>query len=88
MNNQQTLILPEERTTTLAIAEQRVILHGIRWQTYEDLLSQNEGNSGVHFAFDQGKLEIMTLSPRHELLKHVLALLVERNFCAIAGVIE
>lgn len=77
MNNQQTLILPEERTTSLAVAEQRVILHGIRWQTYEDLLSQNEGNGGVHFAFDQGKLEIMTLSPRHELLKHALALLVE-----------
>ena len=77
MNNQQTLILPEERTTSLVAAEQRVILHGIRWQTYEDLLSQNEGNSGVHFAFDQGKLEIMTLSPRHELLKHALSLLVE-----------
>lgn len=77
MNNQQTLILPEERTPPLAVAEQRVLLHGIRWQTYEDLLSQNEGNSGVHFAFDQGKLEIMTLSPRHELLKHALSLLVE-----------
>lgn len=77
MNRPQTVLFSEERPVSPAVAEQRVVLHGIRWQTYEDLLTQNEGNSGVHFAYDQGKLEIMTLSPRHELLKHALALLVE-----------
>lgn len=77
MNGSKIAKRTEERTLPVASAEQRVILHGIRWQTYEDLLSQNLGNSGTHFAFDRGNLEIMTLSPRHELLKHALALLVE-----------
>lgn len=71
------MLIAQERIKPPAVIDQRVILHGIRWQTYEDLLSQNEGNSAVHFAYDQGKLEIMTLSARHELLKHALALLVE-----------
>jgi Uma2 family endonuclease len=58
-------------------AEQRVILKGISWETYERLLSEHEESSGTHFIYDQGMLEIMILSLKHEKLKHVLALLVE-----------
>lgn len=56
---------------------QRVVLRGIRWETYERLLAEHEESSGTHFAYDRGALEIMVLSARHEALKHILALLVE-----------
>jgi Uma2 family endonuclease len=56
---------------------QQVILHGIRWETYERLLAEHEESRSIHFAYDQGALEIMVLSPRHEAIKHLLALLVE-----------
>lgn len=55
----------------------RIILHGIRWETYQQILAAHEENSGIHFAYDQGALEIMVLSPKHEAIKHTLALLVE-----------
>lgn len=56
---------------------ERVILHGISWDTYERLLAEHNESSSIHFAFDQGTLEIMVLSAKHEALKHTLALVVD-----------
>lgn len=70
-------MLHVEYQTGQSSSTQHVILHGVSWETYERLLSEHEGNSGIHFAYDQGNLEIMVLSARHELLKHALALLVD-----------
>lgn len=56
---------------------QRVILHGISWNTYLQLLTEHTESSGTHFSFDQGTLEILVLSAKHEALKHTLALLVD-----------
>jgi Uma2 family endonuclease len=55
----------------------RVLLRGISWETYQQLLAEHEETSGTHFAYDQGTLEIMVLSPKHEAVKHTLELLVE-----------
>ncbi len=55
----------------------RIILHGIRWETYTRLLDDMEDSHAAHFAYDQGELEIMPLSERHEKPNRALALLVE-----------
>lgn len=70
--------------TAWASGGQCVILHGVSWETYERLLTEHEENSSTHFTYDQGMLEIMVLSARHESLKHILALLVD----LIAGEME
>jgi Uma2 family endonuclease len=52
-------------------------LYGVSWETYERLLAEHQESSGTHFTYDQGRLEIMVFSVRHEAVKHVLTLLVE-----------
>ena len=56
---------------------QRIILHGISWETYEHLLNDIGESHAAHFAYDQGELEIMVPSERHEKPNRRLALLVE-----------
>lgn len=55
---------------------QRVILHGVSWETYQRLLTDLQDSHAAHFAYDQGRLEIMVLSAEHEEDKAVLTLLV------------
>jgi len=45
---------------------QRVILHGVSWETYERLLADFQDSHAAHFAYDRGVLEIMVLSLKHE----------------------
>ncbi len=55
----------------------RILLSGVRWETYESLLADMQDSHAAHFAYDQGMLEIMAPSHEHEDLKHVIAMLVE-----------
>ena len=55
---------------------QRVILHGISWETYEQLLSDFQDSHAAHFTYDRGALEIMVLSFKHETVNRTLAQLV------------
>lgn len=55
---------------------QCVILHGVSWATYERLLVDFEDSHAAHFAYDEGRLEIMVLSAEHEEYKDVITLLV------------
>jgi Uma2 family endonuclease len=57
--------------------EPRIILHGISWATYERLLDDIGESHAAHFAYDQGELEIMVPSERHEEPNRTLAVLVE-----------
>jgi Uma2 family endonuclease len=54
----------------------RVLLRGIRWQTYEALLA-DLGDSHIRLAYDRGSLEIMAPLYRHERHSDALARLVE-----------
>lgn len=63
-------MLPEQAT-------RRVVLEGVSWDTYERLLGDFVDRHTAHFSYDQGKLEIMVLSARHEQLNRTLSLLVE-----------
>ncbi len=59
----------------------RLFLPNVPWAEYEYLLSQITDSSSIRLSYDQGKLEIMTLSPRHENIKiffgHLLFALTE-----------
>jgi Uma2 family endonuclease len=68
----------------MSTSEQKVILEGISWETYERLLSENPEKPGTRFTYDQGKLEIMVVSFGHEDLSRTIAQLVE----LIAGEME
>ena len=56
---------------------QHLILHGVSWETYEQLLADFQDSHAAHFAYDQGVLEIMVLSAEHERPNRSIALLVE-----------
>jgi len=58
-------------------SEQKVILEGVSWNTYERLLSDYRDRPGTRFAYDQGTLEIMVVSFGHEDLNRTMAMLVE-----------
>lgn len=63
--------------TSPPLCEQKVILRHVSWETYERLLREHQGDSGMRFTYDRGRLEIMVLSFEHEFPKHILALLVD-----------
>jgi Uma2 family endonuclease len=52
---------------------QTVFLNGIRWETYERLLADQESSTGPHIYYDTGTLEIMSPSPKHERLNEAVA---------------
>jgi len=58
-------------------AEGRVLLRGVSWGTYERLLDEHPDSAGPRFTYDDGFLEIMTLSLEHENPNRQLALLAE-----------
>ena len=63
-------------TTVLHPPDQGIVLEGISWETYERLLSEHQESAGTRFTFDQGRLEIMVLSAKHERYKDLLVLLI------------
>src|ERR1043165_9320997 len=70
-------------------AEQRIVLHNISWQGYENLLREI-GDRHVRLTYDNGDLEIMTLSFAHEnagewLGRLVFFLAVELNIAICSG---
>ena len=64
-------------STPARIADNRTLLTGIRWQTYEELLLDLAENPSKRLTYDQGLLEIMTPLPEHEASKRLLGRLVE-----------
>ena len=46
--------------------EERMVLHNVSWQTYERILEEHLDSSAPRFTYDNGDLEIMTLSAEHE----------------------
>lgn len=58
--------------------EGRVLLHGVSWEAYEGLLKAlGNDHPSLRLTYLDGRLEIMTTSPRHERLKKLLARLLE-----------
>ena len=57
-------------------ADEPLILENVRWSTYQALL-KDLGDRPIHLTYDQGRLEIMTLSSQHEILKTLFGRLIE-----------
>lgn len=58
--------------------DQRIILPSVSWQQYDGLLSTLGDYPGLRLLYLQGNLEIFMPSPEHEMLKKVIARLLER----------
>ena len=56
--------------------ERLVTLSGVSWETYERLLAEHQDQGGTRFTYNEGTLEIMVASSRHEQPSRVLAELV------------
>ena len=57
-------------------AENRVVLSGVTWSTYESLLADTD-NRAARFTYDRGYLEMMSPSDPHERLKRLFGRIVE-----------
>lgn len=60
-----------------APAEERVVLTGVRWSTYESLLADTVDRNIPRMTYDEGVLELMTPSSEHERVNRILALLID-----------
>lgn len=58
-------------------SEEHVLLRELSWATYETLLSEIEGNRRLYLTYDQGNLEIMSPSHKHEGPKRLIGRMVE-----------
>jgi Uma2 family endonuclease len=63
--------------TVISPPEEKILLHNVSWETYEQLLANYVDSSNPRFAYDRGVLEIMILSAKHEEPNRTIALLVE-----------
>jgi Uma2 family endonuclease len=61
---------------TLGQPEQRIQLSGISWQTYQ-ILRQELSERRLRLTYSRSILEIMTLSPEHEIYKKLLGRFIE-----------
>jgi Uma2 family endonuclease len=63
-------------STTVAQQEQRIVLKNVSWQLYEHLLETHRDRSTPRFIYNQGELEIVSPSAKHEQLKDLIVLVV------------
>jgi len=70
-------------------ASSTLLLHEVSWEEYEAILALLPDNPRFRLSYNQGILQIMTLSPRHERLKslfaHLLAVLTEELDLNLVG---
>jgi Uma2 family endonuclease len=64
-------------TTVLRTSDQAITLNGVRWETYERLLADQQESSGTRLNYDCGTLEIMAPSSEHERLNDAIRLLFQ-----------
>jgi Uma2 family endonuclease len=55
----------------------RILLHNISWQQFENLLVDLGDHRSARIAYDQGTLEIMTPLPEHEYFKETISIAVQ-----------
>jgi Uma2 family endonuclease len=67
-----------------AAEEQRILLHGVSWQTYVSLRDTHESRH-LRMTYLKGSLEIMSTSRRHEVESAMIARLLEL-FCLERGI--
>jgi Uma2 family endonuclease len=63
--------------TVVSSPERLVILDNVSWETYERLITEHGERCGTRFTYDEGVLQIMVVSSRHEEPNRTLAFLVD-----------
>ena len=63
-------------TNSQLLVEQSVILHGVSWQTYEQLMKAHEDRSGPRFTYQNGELEIFMPPKKHQKLTRFFEIFV------------
>jgi Uma2 family endonuclease len=75
-----TLDIPPEdfsKYANAALSEPRLPLHGVTWEQYETLIAMVGDRPRLRLSYLEGTLEIMTISPEHEMIKKMIARLLE-----------
>lgn len=62
---------------SLLLEQNRVIMHGISWQTFQQLLADRGERCGVLLAYDRGTVELRMPSQEHEWIKTTLTQIVD-----------
>src|SRR5687768_3535314 len=65
------MIVAERQKTTDEGIDRRILLDGVSWETYQELREANPGGH-LRMTFDQGALEFMSPSKRHEQISALL----------------
>ncbi len=55
----------------------RVLLHNISWQKFENLIVDLGDSRAARLAYDRGTLEIMTPLPEHEYYKEIIGIIIQ-----------
>jgi Uma2 family endonuclease len=55
-----------------------LIQHGVSWVEYEELLETVGEGSGLRISYDEGTLQVMTLSQQHEVYSTLIERIVDR----------
>jgi Uma2 family endonuclease len=71
------------RAATEVVPDQRIVLRGVSWSTYEALLADHMDRRSPHFAYDRGELEIVAPSTEHERDNWALQRFVEATALAL-----
>lgn len=64
------------KDAAMAAINQKLILQGISWDFYEQILEEYKDSNAVHFAYDDGFLEVEVPLSKHEIPIGILADLV------------
>jgi Uma2 family endonuclease len=62
---------------SLVLEQDHVIMHGVSWQTFQQLLADRGERCGVLLAYDRGTVELRVPSQEHEWVKTTLTQVVE-----------
>jgi Uma2 family endonuclease len=75
-----TLEIPAEDLDHIAspnLAEPRIPLSGVSWEQYETLIATVGDRPRLRMCYLEGTLEIITIAPEHEMIKKMIARLLE-----------
>ena len=62
---------------SLLLEQDHVVLHGVSWQTFQQLLADRGERCGVLLAYDRGTVELRMPSQEHEWIKTTLTQVIE-----------
>lgn len=72
----ESVLNPSLKEMAQAAINQKLILQGVGWDFYERILEEFADSNALHFAYDDGFLEVEVPTPKHEFPNRVLQDLV------------